>query len=58
MALAPTTPTSDPARLLEGLNDAQREAVILTSGPLAIVAGAPITDCRTAFALTLTSPTM
>src|SRR5204863_3508712 len=40
MALAPTTPTSDPARLLEGLNDAQREAVILTKGPLAIVAGA------------------
>ena len=30
----------DPARLLEGLNDAQREAVTLTSGPLAIIAGA------------------
>ena len=29
-----------PERLLEGLNDAQREAVMLTSGPLAIIAGA------------------
>src|SRR4051812_27619626 len=40
MALAPTTLTSDPDRLLDGLNDAQREAVRLTSGPLAIIAGA------------------
>jgi DNA helicase-2/ATP-dependent DNA helicase PcrA len=32
--------TAGPERLLEGLNDAQREAVRLTSGPLAIVAGA------------------
>jgi len=30
----------DPARLLAGLNDAQREAVQVTSGPLAIIAGA------------------
>ena len=30
----------DPARLLDALNDAQREAVTLTSGPLAIIAGA------------------
>ena len=30
----------DPARLLEGLNDAQREALTLTGGPLAIIAGA------------------
>ena len=32
--------TRDPARLLDGLNDAQREAVEITSGPLAIIAGA------------------
>jgi len=31
---------SGPERLLDGLNDAQREAVCLTSGPLAIIAGA------------------
>ncbi|HUG30440.1 MAG TPA: ATP-dependent DNA helicase UvrD2 [Candidatus Limnocylindria bacterium] len=30
----------DPERLLDGLNDAQREAVTLTRGPLAIIAGA------------------
>jgi DNA helicase-2/ATP-dependent DNA helicase PcrA len=30
----------DPDRILEGLNDAQREAVTTVSGPLAIVAGA------------------
>ena len=30
----------DPERLLEGLNDAQRQAVTVTSGPLAIIAGA------------------
>ena len=30
----------DPARLLDDLNDAQREAVTATSGPLAIIAGA------------------
>jgi ATP-dependent DNA helicase UvrD/PcrA len=30
----------DPARLLDGLNDPQREAVQITSGPLAIIAGA------------------
>jgi DNA helicase-2/ATP-dependent DNA helicase PcrA len=32
--------TRDPARLLDDLNDAQREAVEITSGPLAIIAGA------------------
>jgi DNA helicase-2/ATP-dependent DNA helicase PcrA len=32
--------TRDPARLLESLNDAQREAVQITAGPLAIIAGA------------------
>ncbi len=31
---------TDPARLLEGLNEAQREAVTAVSGPVAIVAGA------------------
>jgi len=31
---------SSPERLLEGLNDAQREAVAITTGPLAIIAGA------------------
>ena len=30
----------DPERLLEDLNEAQREAVRITSGPLAIIAGA------------------
>ena len=35
-----TTIERDPARLLEDLNEAQREAVGLTSGPLAIIAGA------------------
>jgi len=30
----------DPARLLNGLNEAQREAVSITRGPLAIIAGA------------------
>jgi DNA helicase-2/ATP-dependent DNA helicase PcrA len=32
--------TRDPERLLDGLNEAQREAVRITSGPLAIIAGA------------------
>src|SRR5947208_16215202 len=32
--------TRDPERLLGPLNEAQREAVRITSGPLAIVAGA------------------
>jgi DNA helicase-2/ATP-dependent DNA helicase PcrA len=41
MAFAQTTSTAaEPEHLVEGLNDAQREAVRLTSGPLAIVAGA------------------
>jgi len=40
MAITATTQTSDPNRLLGGLNDAQCAAVQLTSGPLAIVAGA------------------
>src|SRR5260221_155663 len=35
-----TTTERDPERLLEGLNDAQREAVRITTGPLAIIAGA------------------
>src|SRR3954471_9027572 len=30
----------DPDRLLDGLNEAQREAVAVTSGPVAIIAGA------------------
>jgi DNA helicase-2/ATP-dependent DNA helicase PcrA len=34
------TATSSPERLLEDLNPSQREAVTITSGPLAIVAGA------------------
>ena len=33
-------PAAGPERLLDGLNDAQREAVEITSGPLAIIAGA------------------
>lgn len=32
--------TRDPARLLDDLNEAQRQAVSITSGPLAIIAGA------------------
>ena len=32
--------TAGPERLLDGLNDAQREAVGITTGPLAIIAGA------------------
>jgi DNA helicase-2/ATP-dependent DNA helicase PcrA len=35
-----TTTARDPQRLLENLNEAQREAVRITSGPLAIIAGA------------------
>src|SRR5258706_5853090 len=35
-----TTTARDPERLLDGLNDAQREAVRITAGPLAIIAGA------------------
>src|SRR5512142_1390455 len=33
-------PAAGPERLLDGLNDAQREAVEITTGPLAIIAGA------------------
>ncbi len=35
-----TATTRSPERLLEGLNDAQREAAAITRGPLAILAGA------------------
>jgi DNA helicase-2/ATP-dependent DNA helicase PcrA len=35
-----STATRDPARLLHELNEAQREAVQITRGPLAIIAGA------------------
>ena len=31
---------TDPERILDGLNDAQREAVMTVSGPVAIIAGA------------------
>jgi DNA helicase-2/ATP-dependent DNA helicase PcrA len=34
------SPITNPERLLDGLNDAQREAVTITAGPLAIIAGA------------------
>ena len=40
LRLMVTTMAGDPERLLEGLNDAQGEAVRITSGPLAIIAGA------------------
>jgi len=36
----PLSVARDPARLLADLNDAQREAVQITAGPLAIIAGA------------------
>jgi DNA helicase II / ATP-dependent DNA helicase PcrA len=41
IAARPTgAPAQDPERLLQGLNEAQREAAQLTSGPLVILAGA------------------
>ncbi len=45
-----------PARLLDGLNDAQREAVLAVEGPVAIIAGAGtgktrVISRRTAFAI-------
>lgn len=40
MVVPTDTLTAGPARLLDGLNEAQREAVSITSGPLAIIAGA------------------
>lgn len=39
-ATTATSPGIGPDRLLEGLNEAQREAVSITRGPLAIIAGA------------------
>ena len=49
-------PIPDPARLLDDLNDAQREAVVATTGPLAIQAGAGsgktrVISRRTAYAI-------
>jgi DNA helicase-2/ATP-dependent DNA helicase PcrA len=40
MTTATPATAPGPDRLLEGLNDAQREAVTITTGPLAIIAGA------------------